>query len=488
MVGNTTIDPLAWAEAVTKPEIDTVRNLKTGHVRDVRRLVRAFRYERAILLRQNLKALVKRDEARLVCATCGVPVYLACSTTKRFFFRHRHEDGSCPAVTRTELSEADIRAMKYRGAQESGAHKRVKALLLRSLSADPRFKDVVQEKTWKASEGLIGLRRPDVSARTDTDRLAFEVQLSTTFMDVVLSRKEFYRAEGAALVWVLPSFHPSYRRMTDDDILFGNNSNVFVVDEKSAAASEVAGTFIMTCWHRKPLIKDDKIVDEWIEREVRWDEITVDVDRQTIIAFDYAQEAARLRDELRVARSERIAAAEAARKQAQQDRENEIREQVLRFVLDASRDDEYLPRHKAWLLLNDRLRSIGCCLDGEYPDLLTATRIVHLIESARAGKPVGFGYKSLAELGHHLIHQHPEFLLAFGHMLRRFGTKEALYRDDRTGKLKAKLEAVRAHLLHDPKYRMAEDAERLCALLSEGASRKARSENDNPDRPGRAAA
>ena len=488
MVGNTTIDPLARAEAVTRPEIDTVRNLRTGHVRDVRRLVRAFRYERAILLRQNLKALVKRDEARLVCATCGVPVYLACSTTKRFFFRHRHEDGSCPAVTRTELSEADIRAMKYRGAQESGAHKRVKALLLRSLSADPRFKDVVQEKTWKASEGLIGLRRPDVSARTDTDRLAFEVQLSTTFMDVVLSRKEFYRAEGAALAWVLPSFHPSYRRMTDDDILFGNNSNVFVVDEKSAAASEVAGTFIMTCWYRKPLIKDDKIVDEWIEREVRWDEITVDVDRQTIIAFDYAQEAARLRDELRVARSERIAAAEAARKQAQQDREDEIREQMLRFVLDASRDDEYLPRHKAWLLLNDRLRSVGCGLDGEYPDLLAATRIVHLIESARAGKPVGFGYKSFAELGHHLIHQHPELLLAFGHMLRKFGTKEALYRDDRTGKLKAKLEAVRAHLLHDPKYRMAEDEERLCALLSEGASRKARSENDNPDRPGRAAA
>jgi hypothetical protein len=55
-------------------------------------------------------------------------------------------------------------------------------------------------------------------------------------MDVVLSRKEFYRAERAALVWVLPFFHPSYRRMTDDYILFGNNSNVFVVDEKSASS------------------------------------------------------------------------------------------------------------------------------------------------------------------------------------------------------------------------------------------------------------
>ncbi|GEO02077.1 hypothetical protein NSE01_39090 [Novosphingobium sediminis] len=488
MVGNTTVDPLAWASVVTKPEINSVRNPSTGHVLDVPRLIRAFRYERAILLRQKLKALVKRGEARLVCATCGVPVYLACSTTKRFFFRHRHEDGSCPAVTRMELSEADIRAMKYRGAQESAAHKRIKELLLRSLAADPRFKDVAPEQTWKASEGLSGLRRPDVSARADSTRLAFEVQLSTTFMDVVLSRKEFYRLERAALVWVLPFFHPSYRRMTDDDILFGNNSNVFVVDESTAAASEAAGTFIMTCWYRKPVIQGDKIVDEWVERMVRWDEITVDVDRQIIVVFDYAEEATRRREELRASRLERIAAAEAAARQALEDQENELREQVLRFVVDASCENDYLPRYKTWLVLNDRLRSVGYGLDGEYPDLQTATRIVHLIESARAGKPVGFRYKSFAELGHHLIHQHPELLLAFGHMLRRFGTRDALYSDDRTGKLRAKLDAIRSELTQDPKYRMAEDEERLCAFLSMGTSRKARPDNDNRDLNGREAA
>jgi hypothetical protein len=29
MVGNNTIDPWAWAEAVTKPEIDDVRNVRS---------------------------------------------------------------------------------------------------------------------------------------------------------------------------------------------------------------------------------------------------------------------------------------------------------------------------------------------------------------------------------------------------------------------------------------------------------------------------
>lgn len=484
MVGNTTVDPLAWAVAVTKPEIDEVRNPRTGLVLDVRRLIRAFRYERAVLLRQKLKSLVKRGEVRLVCATCGVPVYLACSTSKRFFFRHRHEDGSCPAVTRTDFSEADIRAMKYRGAQESEAHKRIKALLLRSLSADPRFNDVASEKTWKACEGLSGLRRPDVSARTDSDRLAFEVQLSTTFMDVVLGRKEFYRAEGAALVWVLPSFHPNYRRMTDDDILFGNNSNVFVVDESTAAASEAAGAFIMTCWYRKPLIRGDMIVDEWVERTICWDEITIDTDRQTVTAFDYAQEAAMLREQIKAAHLERIAAAEAAARQVREDRENELRQQVLRLVLDG---DSPL-QNAEWRRLNYRLVILGCGLEGDYPDLMKVSRIVHLIESARTGRPVGFRYKNLAELGHHLFHQHPELLLAFGYMLRSFGTRDALDRDDHTEKLRAKLKAERANLRHDPKYRMAEDEERLCAFLSRGASRKAHSENDNRHQEGREAA
>ena len=49
VIGNTTVDPLAWATAVTKPAIDTVRNSSTSHVLDVHRLIRAFRYEHAIL-------------------------------------------------------------------------------------------------------------------------------------------------------------------------------------------------------------------------------------------------------------------------------------------------------------------------------------------------------------------------------------------------------------------------------------------------------
>ena len=163
-----------------------------------------------------------------------------------------------------------------------------------------------------------GQRHKEVKAqlrRLEDLRIAFEVQLSTTFLDVVLSRREFYRAVRAALVWVLPNFHPNYRRMTDDDILFSNNSNIFVVDESTAAASEVAGSFVIKCWHRKPVIDGGKIVDEWVERLVSWDEIEVDVDLQTVQAFDYSLEAASLAEEIKAAMLARIAAEQAALEQ-----------------------------------------------------------------------------------------------------------------------------------------------------------------------------
>ena len=479
MVGNTTIAPRSWAEAVADPEIKQVRSLRSGRVLNVRRLIRAFRYERAILLRQELKALVQRDEPRLVCAICGTPVYLVCSTRKRFFFRHRHEDGSCPAVTRTNYTEAEIRAMKYRGAQESEPHKRSKALVLRCLSADPRFAEVVSETTWRSTDGLSGLRRPDVSARIGELRLAIEVQLSTTFLDIVLGRREFYRAERAARVWGLPGFHPSYRRMTDDDILFSNNSNIFVIDESTAAASEAAGAFITKCWHRKPIIDGEDIRDEWVERFVTWDEIDVDVDLQTVQAFDYSLEVAKLLEQIKSAKLARIESERAAAERLKIALEDDLREQLLDLVLSECADEEYMDSHDQWLALNHRLLDINCGLEGRYPDFLKVSRIVHLVATAKAGKPVGFRYKNLAEIGHHIFHQHPDLFLAFGFMLRAFGTTDRLKHDDRTGNLAAKIRDERSNFRSDPKYMMAEDEERLCAFLSQGASRSSYAAQDN---------
>ncbi|MDI1294857.1 MAG: DUF6035 family protein, partial [bacterium] len=408
-----------------------------------------------------------RGKPRLVCPMCGVTLFLASSMRKNFYLRHRSEDGSCPAVTHSGLTEAEMRAMKYRGAQESDAHLRTKELLVRSLGADPSFSEVRVEATWRASEGMSGLRRPDVSAQCGDLRTAFEVQLSTTFLDVVLGRERFYREEGAALVWVLPSFDPSYRRMTTDDLLFGNNSNILVVDDATVAASITARQLVVRAWHRQPRIEGERVIDDWIERLVPWGELLIDVDRQTVCAFDFAAAESAAISELGRLREEKKAAEEATWRAAADATERELRTEIFEWALAEDRVDDLVGYYRRWDELNYDLVPYSAQLLGTPSDVRVPIRMVKVIETAKAGKPMGFGYETLVEVAHHLFHQHPKLLKGFGYLLRAYGHHHLVAEQDSSRKWAGKVAANREAMRRDPRFQLAEDEQRLFNFLSE---------------------
>ncbi|WP_035646442.1 DUF6035 family protein [Bradyrhizobium sp. ORS 285] len=239
---NVTIEARAFATPVNDPEIEEVIDLISGEVQRATTLIASHQYGELVEARVAMREAIKKGQPRHICAICGTPVHLVANMRKRFFFRHKTEDGSCPAVTRSALSEEEIRARKYHGLRESEAHKRIKQLIERSLRADPAFdtETILQEKRWNATDDPQMWRKPDVQASSSEGWFAFEAQLWTTFLDVVVSRRMFYRDVGAHVIWVLATFSEDYRRMTTDDLLFSNNSNVFVVDEETARLSEVS--------------------------------------------------------------------------------------------------------------------------------------------------------------------------------------------------------------------------------------------------------
>ena len=472
MGGNVTVDPRKRATPVDDPAIVDARSRRTGRLLDAKRLIRSFDYAAAIRLRAVLKDAASRGRPRLLCPMCGVTLFLASSMHKNFYLRHRSEDGSCPAVTHSGLTEAEMRAMKYRGAQESDAHLRTKELLVRSLAADSSFSEVRVEATWRASEGLVALRRPDVSARRGDLRAAFEVQLSTTFLDVVLGRKRFYRDEGAALVWILPSFDPTYRRMTTDDILFGNNSNILVVDEATVAASLAASQLIMRVWHRQPRIDGEHIVDDWVERLVAWSDMIIDIDRQTVGAFDFARAESAAISELGRLQEQQKATREAKWRAEAQAAEGDLRAEIFAWALSENDVVDALAYYRRWAELNYDLVAYGADLLGPATDLFVPIRMVKVIETAKAGKPVGFRYDTLVEVAHHLFHQRPELLKGFGFLLRAYGHHHLLAEQDVSGKWASKVAAHRGAMRHEPRFQMAGDEQRLFDFLSEGRCRK----------------
>lgn len=437
-----TVIPTAPARAVGNPQIKELLSLRTGRLLDVRTFINRQRYDSLIRLRGAILETMQASKPRLVCALCGVPAYLVSSTDKAFFFRHAREDGSCPAITRDFPNDIDLRARKYAGLPESEPHKRLKCLLMRSLAADPAFADSGEERHWRATVPGLGPRRPDVSASWNGLRLAFEAQLSTTFLSVIVGRRRFYRAEGALLVWVLAGFDPFRRRLTEDDIVFPNNSNALVVDEETTVASEASGRFKVRCWHRIPGSASD-----WRSDIVDFSALTLDLTEQRAFLVDVTGEEtaarARAQAELRLAEEAKLEAQRSAREA----RNAALRSDFITYwrALYESRGS-LEKREQDWAAFHRRFTQVGIPFPPSSWGDGDLDRWLRMVFTAQTGRPEGWNYRRLPEVAHHLHDQFPDKLVAFFHMLNHYGHAETLKAEDATGNWQAKARRARQEI------------------------------------------
>jgi hypothetical protein len=111
---------------VSLPQIKEVMDTNTGKTLAVQEVIGSD-YAHLIQLRMRIRAALQKEEPLYRCAICLSPVYICGQpTSQRFFFKHRHEDGNCPAVTRGELNQDEINSRRYNGAKESLAHRKIK--------------------------------------------------------------------------------------------------------------------------------------------------------------------------------------------------------------------------------------------------------------------------------------------------------------------------------------------------------------------------
>lgn len=276
---------------VDDPEITEVIDMDTGELLSARDAIGSD-YDRLIHLRMELAEANAANEDKYSCPICGVGVYLVCSrrgADKRFFFRHRAEDGNCPAVTRGSMSKEEIEARKYNGAKESRAHQRMKEILAESIARDPRFSDLQVEKVWRGMD-RAQWRKPDVSAVWDNAfRVAFEVQLSTTFLHVIAQRRLFYRKEGGLLCWVFKSFDAEASRLTQDDIFHNNNRNLFLASEETLKASKERGALVLDCRWAEPAPGRDGIEWAWRGQLAAFSDLSLDLAGQRVFLSDREQ-------------------------------------------------------------------------------------------------------------------------------------------------------------------------------------------------------
>jgi competence CoiA-like predicted nuclease len=471
---NPSIDPLARANPAKELKIFEILDCDTGEFIDSREFISGHTYGEIFEPRHEVRLRWKTDRPKFVCSDCKISVSLLAGMERNwFFFRHLIEDGRCAARTRGEMNQKQINAIRYDCLVESEPHKRFKQLMYDCLCADRSFSDekIEQVRTSTTTKGKR--RKPDASAIRNDLLHAFEVQLSSTFFDVVLERQSFYRGEGAILVWVLPGFDPDDRTMMEDDIFFHNNCNVMVLNETTASHSIIAERLHFDCWYRMPSSDGSTYSESWQFECVPFDALTIDIERQRAFYFDYEKEKALVQHaiaehELKLAEQE-VAERRLREEKREEERLAQLRSRFEEFWLEHARGKAGTAQawddlvNSNWGAYDEYELPFGPFADAELCALLNA------LYWAKHLKQVDWEFEDVVKVGHHVFDKHKQHFAIFCHCLWHFKRLEAVKSADGTGKFRAKIQAVRSATTQEKQaFEIAPNHKKLIELLFPG--------------------
>lgn len=403
-----------------------------------------------ICLRAHLEQQFAAGKAtKYVCPVCYGPLTIRSHAAgNRFYFRHKAEAFHCPLSQQSEMNRESILAAKYLGQREGEAHRRLKALVHDSLLCDSRFDGVELERTWRGESDARRWRRPDVSARFNGDPIAFEIQLSTTFVSVMAERRQFYLDHGALLVWIVANFSLEWARLAVKDIFYPNNNNIFVANGQTLDASRQHRHFSLEAHWTEPVLRADGSVHTIFQSKlVDFGELTRDVATQRTFYFDTDEAQARLHGRQRTEPLRRAF-------------------EKHWFAYLASDNESWAYVEGEWRTLRRRFAELGIPLPTSHAPLIPLLNTLYSVREAHTGKLVGWKYRNLVELGHHLYSKHKSILWPFRLALAAYGRRDMIRSckgaDNWMQKVPGYLRAIRDG---EPEYQPAADTIPLIRVL-----------------------
>lgn len=377
-----------------------------------------------VKLRMAISTGLHKNQPLYRCSICSVPVYI-CRTKneQRFFFKHRHEDGNCPAITRGSLDQRELDARKYNGAKESTLHVNMKNWIVECLTADGRFEDIRQESRWIGP--LTGAwRRPDVSAKFNGIPIAFEVQLSTTYLNVIAERRLFYLEQGGLLFWIFAVFDSEHRRMTEEDVFYNNNQNAFIVNADTLVQSLANKEFILECVWAEPTKGGG--TSAFHRKRISFHDLTLEKDSQRAYYYDFDGAKQKLSEDANIV--------------AQRLRDDFETWCGACGYYSENRDAE-------WAEFKRRFHPFGFA----FPRYLSGVDFSLFLSlySAKNNKPWGSKRKKLIEVAHRVATSEKPHLIWFMHAVRHYGHLTTMEAEGETRKWQVKYQGCRKEFLQN---------------------------------------
>ena len=254
---------------------------------------------------------IEEGENNYICGFCKHKLRICGGQgdDKKQALHFRHfigENKGCIYEEEKKLTKEEILRIKYNGAKESKKHEDYKNFIAERLLAmtTPKLaeKDVLIEKIYRNKSVPREWRRPDVLAKFPNKTVAFELQLSTTFLSVITERELFYQKQKIFIFWIFDTFSTESEEQlfAQKDILVSNVYNVFVLDQEAMERSIEQNTIYLKCHYADFQIKNGKIlVDKMISKLVSLSELTFRETDYKVFYVDAIEQRNRLEVELK---------------------------------------------------------------------------------------------------------------------------------------------------------------------------------------------
>ncbi len=369
-----------------------------------------------------------KGQPELVCSVCNQPVLIAGTKDQEFYFKHFREQGDCPIKTKGDLNQTELDRLRYAGVKESQKHLQLKDEVEAALLVDStRCSKVMKEQVRRSSLDSKLWRKPDVSCDFMGRKMVFEVQLSTTYLNVITEREAHYHDDQTFVLWLFADFDPSNLRFVEKDILYANHGNAFVFDDEARKRSKAEGKLILHC-HQ--LMKRGGIAnDEWEDTFVDLADLTFDTSEYR--AYLTSPELRRLADDFK---------------------DYWLNNSSMSALDRYTKGEEFI----------ERLALEGLNFDYELCTVLNA------LYSLKSGQMVGYKYSSDAngflQLANVILGSYPKYVHLFFWAMKHYGWSGKVRACNKGDRLKEKFDAIRPKL-GNPEFKLPEKYVPLIRLL-----------------------
>lgn len=236
------------------------------------------------------KAIKGIREPLFVCYFCSQNIKIIGGgiTKKTLHFAHKKDSDFCHLKTDNNYSRLEIQRVKYNGAKESPLHFETKNLIKKFIESNDDFSDIKVEKVLKSNSNYLEWKKPDISAKYGNVKVVFEIQLSTTFLSVIVDREHFYKENQTYILWVFKNFEIEEfkQRFTEKDVFYSNNRNAFVLDNEAINLSQLNNDLYLLCYYQKPTIQDLELTHTWESEYISFSQLTFDSSSYKIFYYD----------------------------------------------------------------------------------------------------------------------------------------------------------------------------------------------------------